>query len=99
MWSVEHSVQKVVFGCPLQEHLRHAGADISVVIEQCVMALLKHGLNEEVALVHCFLLSIAQTPFVQLVVDLPYNLLWQNPQQIKSSTRRLGGVVASVLDS
>ena len=34
MWSVEHSVQKVVFGTPLQEHLRHAGIDIVVVIDQ-----------------------------------------------------------------
>jgi len=44
----DHSVQKAVFGIPLEAHLRQSGADISVVIEQCVTALLKHGLNEEV---------------------------------------------------
>jgi len=48
-WCAEHSIQRVVFGVPLQSHLQHTGAQMSVVIEQCVMALLQHGLNEEVS--------------------------------------------------
>jgi len=37
-----------VFGIPLQEHLQQTGGEVSVVIEQCVMALLQHGVTEEV---------------------------------------------------
>ena len=37
-----------MFGVPLQDHLEHTGAEISVVIEQCVMSLMEHGLHEEV---------------------------------------------------
>ena len=76
MWCVEHCVQKVAFGAPLQEHLRHAGADISVVIEQCVMALLKHGLNEEV-IVHCFLLCIVTWDYCCI-----YNILYINSSTV-----------------
>ena len=49
MCIAEHSVQKAVFGCPLPDHLQHVGSDISMVIEQCVVALLKYGLDEEVS--------------------------------------------------
>ena len=44
----DQSVQKAVFGCPLHVHLQHVGTDIAVVIEQCVSALLRFGINEEV---------------------------------------------------
>ena len=44
---VEHSVQKVAFGAPLQEHLWHAGTDISVVIEQCVMCVVCRAFRTE----------------------------------------------------
>ena len=30
---VEHSIQKAVFGVPLQDHLQHTGGEISVVVE------------------------------------------------------------------
>ena len=55
MCVADHSVQKAVFGCPLEDHLQHAGGDISIVIQQCVMALLKYGLNEEVRTLTCTL--------------------------------------------
>jgi len=57
---IEHSIQKAVFGVPLRDHLEHTGGEVSIVIEQCVMALLRHGLNEEVStdtLLTCLLTS------------------------------------------
>jgi GTP-sensing pleiotropic transcriptional regulator CodY len=44
----DQSVQKAVFGCPLESHLQHIGSDVSFVIEQCVGALLQYGISEEV---------------------------------------------------
>ena len=46
MKRTENTIQKPVFGTPLEEHLRVTGRDISIVIEVCIGWLL-NNLNEE----------------------------------------------------
>lgn len=37
-----------VFGCSLEEHLRHSKRDVASVIEDCVVTIIRKGLDVEV---------------------------------------------------
>ena len=49
MFVAEFSMPRSIYGISLDKHLANTNRSISSVIEDCVVALLKYGLHEEVS--------------------------------------------------
>lgn len=44
----EMMATRPVFGCSLEEHLRHSKRDVASVIEECAVTIIRKGLDVEV---------------------------------------------------
>ena len=54
---IASSSSRLLFGCPLEEHLKLCKCDVAVVIEQCVIALKDGCMDTEVLTVFMLLIK------------------------------------------